>query len=172
MKEALTTLSLIAVMAFTSMAMATTWTATDNPNFNFGNGKSYNNILDLNGFTPGTDIITSAQLLLDFDKTGVITKIAFDGIKDSSWHLVVNGFGGYLSFDVPERLLADGKLDLGFSGYGFDFGPFKGLALASITINAVGPDPPPAPVPEPGTILLFSLGLMGISIYIKRRRNA
>jgi hypothetical protein len=142
MEKTFTIFSFIAVMTFANISMATTWTATDNPNFSFRNGKSYNDALVLNGFTPGIDTITSASLLLDFDKTGIVTEITFDGIKDSSWHLVVDGIGGALTYQVPDKLLADGKLDLDFTGYGFNFGSFKGLTLDSVTLLRKDAIPP------------------------------
>jgi hypothetical protein len=164
MKKALTILSFSAVMAFVNMAMATTWTATDNPNFKFGSGKTYTNTLVLNGFTPG-DTITSAQLLLDFDNTGIVTKVVFDATKDPSWHLVIGGFRGDLFYKVPVSTLADGKLDLSLTG-GSLWG-LGGLTLDSVILTAEGS----APVPEPGTLILLGAGLIVFTIYLKRRQN-
>ena len=175
MKNTLASMSFITVMAFASMAMATTWTATDHANFNFGSGGTYQNTLDLavDGFTPGIDTITSGLLALDFDNSGLITKIIFDTTIKTIQHLVFLGLGGNLTYQVSGSTLTDGRLDLTVSGQ--EGRLFRGLTLDTATLTAYGydnPAPGPAPVPEPGTIMLLGAGFLGLAIYGKRRKNA
>lgn len=169
MKKTLTALSFIAVMAFASIAMATIWTATDNPNFSFGRGSTFTDTLILNGFSPGIDTITNGLLSLDFSNSGLITKVTFDATKDTSWHLVLGGIGGDFTYQVPGSTLADGKLVLTLTG-GSPWG-FGDLKLDSAILTANGYENSSAPVPEPATMLLLGVGMFGFAIYGKRRMS-
>jgi hypothetical protein len=59
-------------------------------------------------------------------------------------------------------LVADGQLDLRFHDFG---GSDENWIINGIQVEG------PAPVPEPGTMLLFGLGMAGLVVYGKRRMN-
>lgn len=170
MKKTLTSLTFIAVIAFASMAMATTWTAIDNADFSFGGGNTYNKALVLDGFAPGTDTITSGLLALNFDNSGLTTKIVFDAAINTIPHPVFLGFDGDLTYQVAGSDLADGKLDLMVSGLGSRI--FEGLTLDTAPLRAYEYESPAsAPDPAPGAMMLLGAGFLGLAVYGKRRKN-
>lgn len=128
----------------------------------------YNLFFNPNPYKPGVDTITSA--LLNFDVQGksfhtdtfnllvgtpaTTLSYSFSASDDSFKYTLT----GTLLYDLQQ----DGKIKVVFDGTGN-----CPAELDSICLTANGFDN--CPVPEPGTVLLFGIGVFGVALYGKRR---
>lgn len=192
MKKAFATSGLIACLALSSAAMATpitTW--TDNvangftlnnghPDYSFiynltGSGSALNVLTDpSNLFHPGTDLITSADLLLNFTFNGVTTKTAninLDSTTQSLLNFTIKDQDLNLDAGGVAQLNVDGSLRLDIHQINGTYELTDSVFTAYGTDNTLSADPP-SPVPEPGTLMLMGAGFLGLAIYGKRRKQA
>lgn len=172
MKRLFAGLAFMAIMAVSSLSMATTWTDTslDNKLFNATN-TSYTHTYDItdgpNGFVPGTDFAFFGNLHLNFTNfngfdTAIINIGNFlpytMGIFNPGDPDVLFGLGALWSINE------DGKLDLTVTRL---YGTFT---LVDSFLCVEGCDNS-APVPEPGTVMLLGAGFLGLAVYAKRRKT-
>ncbi|MDR3580215.1 MAG: PEP-CTERM sorting domain-containing protein [Oryzomonas sp.] len=186
MKKIITTVSLIASMALCNIAMATSMTWTDNVNNNVtfgydrGDVTSYSfeynllgtgsvlNVLSNPHFNTSTDTITSATLSLDIQDIntnifGTVT-IKLDGSDQTlSGNLHTDDGTTQLNSTVVTTLNQNGTLSLSISDpFGLD-----SFYLKDSTLVANGTENT-SPVPEPGTMMLFGVGMAGLA-FVRRR---
>lgn len=83
-----------------------------------------------------------------------------NGINPGEWLAILFNIANTYDFDDVIAQLNDGTLLVGIHVQGFEDGGSESF------INN-----PNNPIPEPGTVLLLGIGLLGISIYGKRRKN-
>jgi hypothetical protein len=125
-----------------------------------------------NGFRPGWDLIDSASVTIslrdDYDDAEEKAYIFIDpfflfggsGSYDFSYSSNVFNLNLFGRLDLQN----DGKIDLYVE-------PVKGdFYLKSSVLNASGKRY--ASVPEPGTLALFAIGLIGLSLGLRRRGTA
>lgn len=140
------------------------------------------NILDpaSGSFRPGIDTITSASLTLwlyddaffgDLPYIGDAQETVsfnFDGGSWSSAQAVGGNalIGDAFSFFSLANLLSDGLITVGVGGQSGDF-KFDKSFLTVRGDKAGGV----TSVPEPGTLMLFGLGLLGVGVASRRRRG-
>ena len=171
MKRTLAALTFIAIMAFSSIAMATVWTDTSKDNFLFDrNHTSYSHTYKItggaDGFVPGDDIAYNGELTLNFAGLGL-----FEFAKISIGNLLPDFVGSFdaldhnvgLDFFALWHVNQNGKLDMTINRLAGTF------TLVDSVLTVEGLDASAAPVPEPATMFLMAAGLLAIAV---RRRLA
>jgi hypothetical protein len=151
-----------------------TWvdTATDASNVYIGNGQSFTYTHDLNdtGFRPLNDLITSFNLSINLadDQRSDGYELAFVDLPGFTGDSFVSSFGlsgaEYGGFSILGllQLNALGTLTVTISSIIGDFN------LVSSTLTAQGV----SNVPEPGALGLLGVGLVGIALSKRRRKQA
>jgi len=189
MKKIILTIATIALIGIASIASATTYTFDDKIDnwgvlgldaafISQGNPLSYtHNINGLVNFAAG-DLVTGATLELDFTNDTSdsfnnfllkwdfreYAKVGFDGNGWVNLGEVDNGqYNVILDIDW---LNDNGLLDVTVKVRNE-----LGTATAWLDHSRVFGTAETAPVPEPGTMVLFGAGLLGLAIYGKRRTN-
>ncbi len=174
MKKILATILAFGILAWAGSAMATTYTDTYNANAQYmkgswrpwGNDDTINWTFDItkDGFTPGTDIVTSATVDLNFTDDG------WDWWECATLDVGTNSFSwevdtGDVNFTLTSlmSLNASGTVAASLTATGGDF------YFNTATLTAEGPGTAPVPVPEPATMLLFGTGLFGLMGYSRKR---
>jgi hypothetical protein len=182
MRTILATLSFLTALAVSNLASATTWTDTVYNNATLGSGQSsysftydiahINNPLDgTNAFKPGTDLVTNANLYLNFSNLGRsdLAIIYLQGLS-------LDPIGAFNYTDQNLGVDIVGLLQLNLNGtLGLTITRLSGdFILDDSVLTATGTDnsPAAAPVPEPGTMMLLGTGFLGLAVYGKRRRNS
>ncbi|BBA70488.1 PEP-CTERM sorting domain-containing protein [Geobacter sulfurreducens] len=84
-----------------------------------------------------------------------------DYLVQSAWSQINNGSTGTLALDLTGLNVDLTKV----TGIGFNIGAIVPLPGQDYTFETVA-----APVPEPGTIMLLGAGLVGVGLYIRRKR--
>ncbi|MBM0104474.1 PEP-CTERM sorting domain-containing protein [Steroidobacter sp. S1-65] len=157
-----------------------TWTDSLNGGSNgiyIGSGQSYTYVHDLNdnGFRPLNDVISDFHLSINLADD---SRSWFDGLElafvdlpgvsgDSLvWDFGAGGeeYGGWSIVGLLQ-LNVLGTLTVTISSV---FGDFD---LISSTLTANGLSNVPANVPEPGALSLLGLGLVGMAVSMRRRRQ-
>ena len=116
-------------------------------------------------FNPPVDTVLSGNLSLHLRDDGGywdLYEFAFGWAEDGTW-----GFGevdtGIYSYDVSAAFLADGEFTITLVSLGGDF--YIDQSDLEITYEPVS-----EPVPEPATMLLFGVGLVGLSGIHRKKR--
>ena len=115
------------------------------------------------GFTPGTDTVTSAAVDLNFTDDS-----NWDWWEHATLDVGANSFSwevdtGDVQFTLTSLMTLNnsGTVAASLTATGGDF------YFNTATLTAEGPDA--APVPEPSTILLVGIGLLGLVGYSRKR---
>lgn len=198
MKKACAAAGLGAILAFSSLAGATPiWTNTvgesGSATHTFNNGQpNFSYIFDItninhnqdgtNAFLPGTDMITSGELILYFknsdardvaeirlgDYTTTITDTEETRIQLPADALNQLNTTGVLAMNINATQVNSFRLEnLILNASGVDNTPFtNGNGGISPTGNDTAPAP--APVPEPSTFILLGACLAGMAFWRKR----
>ncbi len=144
------------------------------------------NILDAGSgsFRPGIDTVTSASLTLWLYDDAFLGDLPFVGdaqetvsfnFDGGSWSSAqaVGGnalIGDAFSFFSLANLLSDGLITVGVGGQSGDFKFDKSFLTVRGDQSTGGVRVPPTSVPEPGTLMLFGLGLLGVGLGARRKR--
>ncbi len=182
MKKILATTLAFGMLAWAGSAMAAIYTDTFTPNTQYMeaewvstgwvsgywvDGTTINWDFDItdDGFTPGTDTVTSAVVDLNFTD---------DSDWDWSEHATLDVGSNTFSWEVDSgeisytltslmTLNASGTVDASLTATGGDF------IFNTATLTAEGPDS--APIPEPSTMLLFGTGILSLVGFSRRRSS-
>lgn len=172
MRNLLSTLLALGTVAAVH-ATPVTFTDVVNPNNIYLSNSGYDlytythDILD-NGFTPGMDHITAADLFISLADDGDISsenvRIKLDNIvADQSMEV---DYGTY-HFNVNSTYLqADGKLQVTLDVLSGDFY----FLDSKLQVSADRSAPSAQAVPEPGSLALLGAGLFGMAFIVRRKR--
>lgn len=158
-----------------------TW--TDSTNFNGGHyvapgaEHSYTHDITDNGFRPGLDVLNSFRLFINladddnnFWRDGIeLASVNLPGWDGDAW---VGNFGlsgaeyGGWSIRGLAQLRRDGTLSVTISSLLGDF------ILVDSTLIANGLSETSTHVPEPGALGLLGVGLLGMAVSMRRRKQA
>ena len=160
----------------TASAVPMTWVDDRTTNHYVASGSTYNythNITDgATGFRSGVDSIISAYLTIwlqdDAQDSQESVRFRFDGSSWSSSYNVDNGSTFSISGLVSR--LTDGFLTVGLRASG-DFIFDRSYQVVRGDRVVGGSNGGGTSVPEPGTLMLFGLGLLGAGVASRRRRG-
>ena len=125
------------------------------------------NIAD-EGFNPATQDVTAASVTLNLadDSGNDFWEIAHLNVGTNSYYWEVET--GNATFGI-NSLLSLGNTGMISTSLSALLGDFY-FNSATLTADATSPNSP-SPVPEPGTLLLFGLGLVGLCFFARRGLN-
>ena len=175
MKKWTVTLTIAFLLSIATSAMSTQWvdSVSNNSKLNNGDGKEYSFIYNITGagspanvlsnpsnvFHPGIDVISSADLFLNFTVNGNSVKtadIALDGVNVLTSYTIADKDLN-LDLTAVAQLNTDGTVTLSIYEK-------KGTyTLTDSILTATGTDN--TPVPESSTAMLLGAGLLGIGVF-------
>ena len=185
---------IVLISAMQTSAMAIQWTDNVANDFMFNNGRpDYTFIYDITGsgdplnvlsdpsnaFHPGVDVISIADLLLNFTFNGNTTKTA-DISLDVNTQTLLNFTIADKDLDLNASAIAqlnnDGTIQLDIHQIDGTFALTNSILTATGTDNTPTIDAPPpldqpTSVPEPGTLLLLGAGLAGGGLLRRKGRK-
>jgi hypothetical protein len=126
------------------------------------------------GFDPAEDLLTSALLTLAITGGGGGQSLLVEINDDELFSGSLNTLGGLL---VSVAYLQNtGMIDVSLSKGGGTTWTFNSSTLRVDGTSQPISDPgngsgDPVPVPEPGTLMIFALGLLGLAAFFRRRQG-
>ncbi len=188
------TIIIIILLSAALTSFAATWTDTvaNGNNFNPGNGnQDYAFTYDITGsgdplnvlsdpsnpFNPGEDLVTSADLLLNFSygrgNDDSTMDIKLDVNLETLLNFTVAEEDLNLNASAVAQLNNDGTLRLDIHRISGTFELTNSILTATgIDYAQTQSDPPAQPsIPEPSTLLLFGAGILGVGLVRKRITN-